>query len=167
MQNLSAINGLDMSVIAARLVADGMTEESASQACEAGRQELLLLAAHVGESIVPTVIGDQAIHVLLEMPETCRQIAEAVAGPGAQIVHTQGAGGDWERSQRWRSELFGGSADAAAGCMLELKGGEAAGCMLELKRSEAAGCMLELKKADAAGCLLSLQGSDDRPTLVQ
>jgi len=152
MNGTNVIETLDMSGILVQLMAKGMSAAKAQEACEAGRQDLLLVAAHVGQAIVPTAVGDEAIHVLLEIPEACKAIAEAIAGPGALLVHTEGPGGDWERSQAWRRELFGqDSKGGIAGCMLEVKGSNAAGCMLEVKSNNAAGCMFELQPAQSSG----------------
>jgi hypothetical protein len=121
---MSSIQALNMTAIQDFLIGHGgMTIADAMEACEAGKRDLIIAAENPGLPIVPTFLGDQAIHVFLELPGLSDMIAESVAGVGARFIHQPGDDGDWEHSEQLRYNRFGTpSRDCGrAGCMLELK----------------------------------------------
>lgn len=135
--------GVDFRRIHTVLVGQGLTESEADQACIECQRDLTIVAENHALELVPSTLSDQAIHVLLELDPDASAFAESVAGPGAKLLHLPDRQGDWEASQRARSERFGGDPmqDNAAGCLVTLK---PAGCIVAL---HPAGCILGIKAA--------------------
>ncbi|MDQ2102154.1 hypothetical protein [Azospirillum isscasi] len=119
----SIIRSVDTTAIKAVLIGQGMAELDAEAACDEGLNDLVIAAENPGTAIVPTKLGDEAIHAIIATPGLCDAMASAVAGPGARFIHEVGGQGDWGASEAIRRARFGEPkrSASAAGCMIVLK----------------------------------------------